>query len=56
MKSETQKALAFDLLLELFQFGDVENLTPVQVVSMIYDEITEAKIELEVNKRLKLHE
>lgn len=56
MKSEKQKALAFDLLLELFQFGDIEELTPVQVVSMIYDDITEAKIEIEVIKRLKLHE
>ena len=54
--NEHQKALAFDLLLELFQFGDVENLTPIQVVAMIYEDVIETRIVTEVNKRLKSDE
>lgn len=44
------KAEAFDLMLELFQY-DLD-ITPRQAVLLMFDEMVEAKIELEVRKRL----
>ena len=48
-----RKAIALDLLMDLMQFGDVDQLSATQIVGMIYDEVVDARIELEIAKRIK---
>ena len=47
-----KKAQAFDLLVELMQFGDMEDRTPANLVTLMYDEIVDAKIAIAVSEAI----